>query len=195
MKSLLTPLFLILTLPLAASAAVGGGGGDAIGSLPRASFGGDDIGSLPASASNSTATAGTPEINEIEPGLPGHEKVEPGECHTNGDGVQVCNDADSDGDFTVDPKNGSGSSETTVEAKNDAEGTVEGIDSNDTVNCAHGSNVTISGTGGTVNANAGSTGSVTNTNPAGGGGASITVNVGGGSVTVPPGGSITFNGG
>jgi len=125
--------------------------------------------------------------------MPGHEKVEPGECHTNGDGVKVCNTGSSgDGDFTVDPKNGSSSSATTVEAKNDAEGTVENIDSNDTVNCANGSNVTISGTGGTVNANSGSSGSVENTNPAGG--ANITINIGGGSVQVPPGSTIPFSG-
>lgn len=125
----------------------------------------------------------------------GYERVEPGDCHTNNDGVEVCNTGDTgDGDFTVDPANGSSSSSTTVEAKNDAEGTVENIDDNDTVNCANGSDVEISGTGGTVNANSGSSGSVTNTNTPGGGGGSITINVGGGTVTVPPGGTVNFTG-
>tara|TARA_R110000851_G_scaffold268071_2_gene420668 strand:+ start:2793 stop:3296 length:504 start_codon:yes stop_codon:yes gene_type:complete len=149
---------------------------------------------LPQQSSLSAHNGGKPgaEVRDAK-GVPAHEKVEPGECHTNGDGVQVCNTGDpTDGDFTVDPKSGNGNSATTVEAKNDAEGTVEGLDSNDTVNCANGSNTTISGTGGTVNANSGSTGSVSNTAAAGG--ASITVNVGGGSVTVPPGGTVTFAG-
>jgi hypothetical protein len=149
---------------------------------------------VPVTLAASSATNGgnvpSKDAEAVEP--VGHEKVEPGECHTNNDGVKVCNDADSDGDFTVDPKSGSTSSATTVEAKNDAEGTVDGIDGNDTVNCANGSDVTITGTGGTVNANSGSSGSVQNTNPAGG--ANITINIGGGSIQVPPGSTIPFSG-
>jgi len=128
---------------------------------------------------------------QVEPTVSRH-KIKSGDCHTNKDGVKVCNDKDSNGDFTIDPKTGSKNSETTVEAKNDAEGTVEGIDSNDTVNCANGSNVTISGTGGTVNANSGSSGTVQNTNAPGG--ADITINIGGGSIQVPPGSTIPFSG-
>ncbi len=147
---------------------------------------------LPQSTGGGAGTAQESDDVRVKPGF---ERVEPGDCYTNGDDVEVCNTGDpGDGDFTVDPVNGSSSSATTVEAKNGAEGTVENIDSNDTVNCAHGSNVTISGTGGTVNANSGSSGSVTNTNTAGGGGASITINVGGGTVTVPPGGTVNFTG-
>ena len=138
------------------------------------------------------------EVREVEP-VPASKKLKPGDpCHTNNDGVTACNtgngSAGKDGDITINPQSGSASSATTVDFKNDAQGSVTGMDGNDTVNTANGSNATISGTGGTVNAGSGSNVSVTNTNPAGGGGASITVNIGGGSVTVPPGGTINFAG-
>jgi len=150
-------------------------------------------------AQQSTASAGTvPQKGEVRDaeGMFAHEKVEDGECHTNGDGVKVCNTGTDGDDFKVDPKSGSGSSATTVDMDNNAEGTIEGLDSNDTVNTTNGSNCTISGTGGTVVITGGSsaTGSVTNTNPAGGGGGNITVNAGGVNITVPPGGSITYGG-
>lgn len=104
----------------------------------------------------------------------------------------MTNTGDEDeGDFVVTPKSGNTSSATTVEAKNDAKGSVENIDSNDTVNCANGSSVTITGTGGTVNASPGSSGTVTNTNPPGG--ANITLNIGGGSVQVTPGNTVPFS--
>lgn len=131
------------------------------------------------------------------PPLPASETVEPGDpAFTNGDGVKVTNTGDEDeGDFVVSPKSGSTSSATTVEAKNDAVGSVEDIDGNDTVNCANGSSVTITGTGGTVNVSPGSSGSVQNTNPTNPPGLpSITVNVGGGSFQVPPGATVPFNG-
>ena len=136
------------------------------------------------------------EVEERNPVTTAIKKIKPGDpCHTNNDGVTACNTGSTnDGNIAIHPQSGSGSSKTTVGFKNDAEGTVTGIDGNDTVNTAHGSDPTISGTGGTVNADSGSTGSVTNTNPAGGGGASITVNIGGGSVTVPPGGTVNFAG-
>ena len=126
----------------------------------------------------------------------GYEKVEDGECHTNGDGVKVCNTGTDGDDFKVDPKSGSGTSATTVDMDNNAEGTIEGLDSNDTVNVANGADVAVSGTGGTVNVPAGSsaTGSVTNTNPAGGGGGNVTLVAGGVTVQIPPGGSVTFGG-
>ena len=131
------------------------------------------------------------EVRDAE-AVPAYEKVEDGDCHTNGDGVKVCNTGTGGDDFKVNPKSGSGSSATTVDMDNNAEGTIEGLDSNDTVNTANGSNTAISGTGGTVNVPAGSsaTGSVTNTGAAGGG--NITVVAGGVNINVPPGGSITF---
>lgn len=135
----------------------------------------------------------TKSVEEAPKPAPTAEKVEPGECHENKDEVTVCNDGDpSDGDFTVNPKSGGKNSKTTVDAKNDAVGSVDGIDGNDTVNCAHGSNVQISGTGGTVNANSGSQGTVTNNGPPG---SEIRVNIGGGHVNVPAGVTIPFHGG
>jgi len=136
------------------------------------------------------------EIPETDPTLPVRHTVEPGESHTNNDGVTVENTGDGsageDGDITINPKSGSENSKTTVDVENHATGTVSGIDGNDTVNTAHGSNATISGTGGTVNVGSGSSGSITNNNPAGGEGASITVNVGGHELTVPPGSTVNF---
>ena len=149
-------------------------------------------------AAQGTQQGAGEEVQEAEP-VPAAKTLKPGDpCHTNKDGVTVCNTGDGsageDGKITINPQSGSTSSATTVDFKNDAKGTVTGIDGNDTVNTANGSNATISGTGGAVNVGSGSTGNVTNTNPVGGGGASITVNIGGGSVTVPPGGTINFNG-
>ncbi len=129
------------------------------------------------------------EVHEIELSL---ENVDPGECHTNNDGVEVCNTGDSgDKEIAMTPKSGKASSKTTVNVKNKAQGTVSGIDGNDTVNVSSGADVQISGTGGTVNVSAGSSGSVTNT--AGSGGGSITIQYSGMSFHVPPGFSITFN--
>lgn len=128
-----------------------------------------------------------------DPVLAAHT-VKPGDpCHTNDDGVEVCNTGGTgDGNIVVDPKTGSGTSATTVDVKNDAEGTVSGIDGNDTVNVANGANVEISGTGGTVDVSAGgSTGSVTNTNPVGTGG-NITIKTGSVDIHVPPGQTVNF---
>lgn len=134
------------------------------------------------------------EVRDAE-ALFGYEKVEDGECHTNGDGVKVCNTGTNGDDFKVNPKNGNGNSATTVDMDNDAEGTIEGLDSNDTVNVANGSSTTISGTAGaTVNVPAGSnaTGSVTNTGAAGSG--NVNLVAGGITVGVPPGATVTFGG-
>jgi len=149
---------------------------------------------LPQATATSTKASAkqSAEAKPVEP-LLSLFRIKPGDpCHTNNDGVQACNPAGGSGDITIDPKTGSASSATTVEFKNDATGSVTGLDGNDTVNTANGSNATISGTGGTVNAGSGSTGSVSNTGAAGG--ASITVNIGGGSFSVPPGATIPFSG-
>lgn len=171
MRSITTLLFLALFAPFVMAAS--GGGGTA-----TVSQGGANV------------SKGA-EVREVET-VPGKETVEPGETHTNNDGVTVANDADSDGDIDMNPKSGTADSATTVDVKNDATGTVSGIDGNDTVNTAHGSTTTISGTGGTVNAGSGSSGSVTNTNPAGSGGASITITGGAVPIHVPPGSTVTF---
>ncbi len=125
------------------------------------------------------------EVHEIEMSL---EKVEPGECHENNDGVEVCTDEDSKGDITMTPKSGKSGSKTTVNVRNNADGTVNGIDGNDTVNVSNGADVHISGIGGTVNISAGSTGSVTAVT----GGGSITIQVGGQSFSLPPGNTVNF---
>lgn len=134
------------------------------------------------------------EPKPIDP-VPAVHTVGPGDpCHPNNDGVEVCNTgSEGDGDITINPKSGSTSSATTVDVKNDANGTVKGIDGNDTVNVSNGANVNIEGTGGTVDLSAGgSSGSVKNTNPAGGGGGSITITGGPVDITVPPGSTVNF---
>jgi len=125
---------------------------------------------------------------------PTMKKVKPGDpCYTNKDLVTVCNTGESTaGDITIDPQTGSTTSSTTVEFKNNATGSVTGIDSNDVVNTAAGSHATITGTGGTVNLGPGSFGTITNSAPAGGG--SITVKTGGATISVPPGSTIGFGG-
>ncbi len=177
MKSLLLSLLALvavcLAAPTSATGSTSGGGGTTTTTV---------------AAKGSVVTE---KKKDVADPVPARKTVKPGKCHKNNDGVEVCNTGEK-GNFVVDPKSGNENSATTVEAKNDAEGTVEGIDSNDTVNLASGSNVTISGTGGTVNAGSGSTGTVQNTNAPGG--ASITVNIGGGNFSVPPGVTIPFNG-
>lgn len=196
MKNLFT-LSAVLALFFVAPAA--SAGGDSIGSL-SAAFSADNeaIGTLPSTAGKGNTgghVAANGEVKPVEPPPP-YEKVQDGECHTNGDDVKVCNTGDQGDDFRVDPKSGSGSSATTVDMDNNAQGTIDGLDSNDTVNVANGANVAVSGTGGTVNVPSGSsaTGSVTNTNPAGGGGGNVTLVAGGVPVNIPPGGSVTFGG-
>ena len=121
----------------------------------------------------------------------GTHTVEPGDCHLNSDGVEVCVDSGSGGDMKINPKTGSSTSATTVDVLNDSEGTVKGIDGNDTVNVANGAQVDIEGTGGTVDITAGgSSGSIKNT--AGPGGADITVKTSGDELKVPPGSTLKF---
>ena len=131
------------------------------------------------------------EPKPVEP-VPSDEEVEDGECHTNGDGVKVCNTGSNHDVFKMSPKTGNRDSSTTVDMANNAEGDISGLDSNDTVNVASGASVSVSGTGGTVIVPAGSkaTGSVTNTSAAGGG--DMQLKAGGVIVNIPPGGSVTF---
>lgn len=131
--------------------------------------------------------------------VPPHE-VRPGDpCHTNTDGVKVCNtgdpdEDDQDGVITIDPKTGSETSKTEVKVGNDAHGTVEGIDGNDTVDVSNGAHVEISGTGGIVDLSAGgSSGKITNTAPANGG--NITIKGGPVPIFVHPGSTVTFGNG
>ena len=119
------------------------------------------------------------------------KKVKPGECHTNNDGVEVCNDSGSSGNATIDPKDGSAASATTVTTKTGFEGKVTNMDGNDTVDVASNNDVTISGDGGTVNMGGGSTANISNTS--GPGGASTTVNMpSGATLTIGPGSSLTI---
>jgi len=118
------------------------------------------------------------------------KKVKPGQNHCNTDGVCVTNNQESSGDATVDPEVGSGISETTVTTQSGFEGTITGIDANDTVNLGPSNNGSVSGAGGTVNTGSSSTLTISN----GTGGGNMTVNlVGGSEITIPPGNSIQLS--
>jgi hypothetical protein len=135
--------------------------------------GGNDIGSIPAAAQKGTK-----------------KTIHPGDCHTNGDGVKVCNGEASSGNATIDPKDGDEASATTVDTKSGFQGKIEGTDSNDTVNLGSGNKATVSGSGSTINVSGGST--ITVQNAAGGG--DMTVNLPSGDhVSVPAGSSVVVH--
>lgn len=93
--------------------------------------------------------------------------------------------------MTITPKSGTAGASTTVKVKNNAEGTVEGIDANDTVTVSSGATVNIEGTGGTVDLTAGgSQGKIKNTAAAGGD--NITIKTSGDEFTLGPGQEINF---
>jgi len=118
------------------------------------------------------------------------QTITPGNNHTNLDGVTATNNTGSGGDITMNPASGSGSSSTVVKFKNNATGSVSGLDDTDTVEVAHGANATVtSDDGGTVDFGSGGSGTVTNS--AAPGGKNITVKVGDRSVTLAPGNSVT----
>lgn len=87
------------------------------------------------------------------------ETVTPGECFTNGDGVEVCSTKKR---AHVTPRDGDAQSATQVDSQTGFEGSVSGLDANDTVNLASHNTVTIEGDGGTVLASGSSTLTVTN---------------------------------
>jgi hypothetical protein len=128
---------------------------------------------------------------EIEPAGT-KEKVKPGEAHTNNDGVTVDNDSDSTGNATIDPKDGSGNSQTDVDTQTGFEGDISGIDNNDTVDLGSSNDVNVSGTGGNVSASGGSTVNVSNTGPVGGGNINVTL-PSGTTINVGPGSNVTIN--
>ena len=143
-----------------------------------------------AAAFTSQTSAGNP---GAIPATAGAETVEPGETHTNGDGVTVENFEDSGKNIKVTPKNGHPGSITKVVCEGDPlEGNVDGIDGNDKVIVKSGANMTINGTGGTVEVGTGGTVTVTNTN--GSGGSNITIVAGGVTVTVYPGMTVPVSG-
>lgn len=118
--------------------------------------------------------------------------VKAGESHDNGD-VQVTNDATSSGTIKVDPKVARDGDETcsTVDFRNDAVGSVAGLESGDTVNVSSGGKAVVSGTGGTVNVTgSGASATVTNTAPPGGNNMTVT-GPGGTTVDIAPGNTAT----
>lgn len=176
MKHLLLPLLLIATLCSYANATSANDSSTVTDATSLLDKKGDDtIGANPAKATDEGKAGRS-------------KKVKPGECHENSDGVTVCNDKDSSGNAKVNPKSGTSGSETTVTTGTGFEGSIDGIDSNDTVDLGSSNDATVSGNGGTVNTGGGSTTTVTN----GTGGGDMTVNTPSGStVTVPPGSSAT----
>lgn len=153
---------------------------------------------LPVSASFATQTGQTQAGASTDARPVAEKSIKPGDdCHTNGDGVKVCNTGSTgDGKFTINPQTGSADSATTVKARNNAKGDVTGIDGNDTVKVSNGADITVSGSGGTVNVGSGGAAKVTNTNAPGTNppGANITVTVGSGTVTVLPGMTVPVAG-
>lgn len=101
-----------------------------------------------------------------------YHTVKPGDCHNNGD-VNVCNRATSSAKIKVTPKQGTAGSSSQVDFENRANGSVDGLDANDTVNVTSRAEASITGTGGTVNVS-GSNASATITNNAPPGGGNIT---------------------
>lgn len=147
--------------------------------LPLAAGQGQGGGSVPT----------TPVFNE-EGGS--KQVVNPGNCHDNGD-VKVCNNADSGGKATIDPKtaNGGDAESTEVVTKTNFKGSVEGIETGDTVDVGSSNTASISGTGGNVHAQGGSTIAVTNTSAPGGSSINCTL-PGGSTVVVGPGSNVTI---
>lgn len=139
-----------------------------------------------------TEVTDAPDVVADDPCVGGYEKVKPGEETTNRDGVTVANDKESSGDATIDPKGGCGKegSKTKVKTKTGFEGSISGLDGNDSVDMSSGADATVSGSGGDVTISNNS--EVTVTNAAGGG--NMTVHMPSGSeVTIPPGSSATFS--
>ena len=126
---------------------------------------------------------------EVAPG-DGKTKVKPGDTHCNSDDVCVVNNKGSGANAYIDPSKGNGNSKTRVNTQTSFEGSVDGIDSNDTVNFGSGNTASVTGNGGTVNVSGGST--ITATNGTAGG--NMTINLpSGSSITVPPGSNVTVN--
>lgn len=154
------------------------------------------VGSGYASPQTSAPQKGAPQIEhreaERKPNeCAGETKVRPGENATNNDGVTVTNDAGSAGDAYVDPKAGcgNGASVSKVRTKVGFEGTVEGLDANDSVTLSSSNTATVKGDGGSVTISGGSTVTV-EVEP---GGAPISVTLPSGTTTTVNSGSSTFN--
>jgi hypothetical protein len=147
----------------------GGGGGDAIGSLPHTLW--------------------------TEPGpCSGSSKVKAGASAENLDGVSVSNDAASKGEASLSPGDGAGTPDcaSNVVTKNGFEGTIDGLDVNDTVSVGANNTTTVTGKGGYVALGGHSTTTVTNNAPLGGYNMTV-VTPDGNTTTVPPQSSQTFN--
>lgn len=150
---------------------------------------------LLASVSSATQSPGSPSPSppSVSPSSKS-EVVEPGESFTNGDGVTVANESPEEGGYgtaTITPKEGDGTSETTVKTKPNFEGAISGLDGNDTVNIGPTSEATVAGAGGNVTIGGNSIVTVQNTGPQGGPSTTVTF-VGGAVAVIPPGSSVTF---
>ena len=116
--------------------------------------------------------------------------VDPGECHTNKDGVTVCTDEDSKNAAVITPSRGTSKSITKVTTETRWDGSINGIDEKDVVKLMSRNTATVTGTGGSVKVGGCSSVTVINN-----GTASTPINVtlpSGASAQVWPGGAVTF---
>jgi hypothetical protein len=120
-------------------------------------------------------------------------RVRPGESHDNGD-TTITNHPEptSSGDFYVSPKSHAKAGESKISSKSGAAGTIENLKDGAIVDLGSKNNVTVSGTGGTVNVGGNSTVTIKNTSPINSG-ANVTANLPSGSqVIVPAGSTVTI---
>lgn len=107
---------------------------------------------------------------------------------SNGD-TTVTNECSSGGDVEVTPPNGDSNSSTTIRTEDDFDGTITGVDDNDTVRLGDNCQASVGTTGGHVWIGTGSSLEIT----CGGGGGATTVHLpGGGTMTLSPGSAITI---
>lgn len=148
----------------------------------------------PSAAQGTSAERATgSEVTNGETGpCSGAEKIEPGEpTATNPDGVGVTNAAGSSGNANMNPASGCGGAgaTTAVNTQTGFEGSITGLDANDTANLGSSNEATVSGNGGNVVLSGGSTVTVSNGN----GGGNMTVTLpSGAKATVLPGSSVIF---
>lgn len=156
---------LLCTAPLSAQ---GGGGGDPVGSLPKVS------------------------AKDKDKCKDGTVHVGAGGSAYNADGVTVTTSASSSGSCSLTPKNGGTGCKSQANPKAGWNGSISGLDDNDTSTVMGGATGTIGSSGGTsISIAPGSSITVINTAPVGGLG--VNVNTPSGPFTVPPQGVQTFN--
>lgn len=141
--------------------------------------------------SQQQVTTPQPHTEGTNPCGGGAAKTKPGESVSNNDGVTLSNDAQSNGDASLDPKGGTASCNSTARTKTGFKGTIDGLDTGDSAILASSNTATVTGTGGYVSVSGGSV--VTVSCVSAPGATAMTVGLPGGSTaTVSPGSSVTF---